>query len=218
MERILEPEVMDSPDEARDYNNMDHRQVNCLFVDDLVAAGFQGGDVLDLGTGTALIPIEIIRRGFECRIMAADAAIAMLERARLNLEVAGMTQKIQLSHCDAKAMPYADGMFQWVISNSIIHHIPQPLQVLNESWRVTGSGGWLFFRDLLRPESDEDCRRLVELYTENCNDHQRQMFDNSLRAALSLDEIRQLIKELGGHADAVQASSDRHWTWIAQKP
>lgn len=215
--RILEPEVMDTPEEARDYNNMDHSQVNSLFVNDLIAVGFQGGDVLDLGTGTALIPIEIVKRGLDCRIMAADAAIAMLERARLNLEIAGMTRVIQLSHCDAKAMPYATGMFEWVISNSIVHHIPDPIQVLREAWRVTRVGGSLFFRDLLRPETDEQLRWLVETYAGDGNAHQRQMFDDSLHAALSLEEIRGLVAEFGCPEESVTATSDRHWTWTARK-
>ena len=39
LHRVLEPEVMDTPDEARDYNEMDHSEVNRLFVDDLLACG-----------------------------------------------------------------------------------------------------------------------------------------------------------------------------------
>ena len=215
--RILEPEVMDTPEEARDYNNMDHSQVNTVFVNDLIQAGFAGGDVLDLGTGTALIPIEIVKRGLDCRIMAADAAIAMLERARLNVEIAGMSRVIQLSHCDAKAMPYATGMFQWVISNSIVHHIPEPIHVLREAWRVTCSGGKLFFRDLLRPDSTTQLRGLVDTYARDCNGHQRQMFEDSLHAALTLDEVREMAAEFGCPAESVTATSDRHWTWIAMK-
>ncbi len=217
LQRVLEPEVMDSPEEARDYNNMDHSQVNRAFVDDLIAAGFDGGDVLDLGTGTALIPIEIVSRQIECRIMAADAAIAMLERARLNVEVSGTRQAIQLSHCDAKSMPYATEMFDWVISNSIIHHIPEPMVVLREAWRVARRGGRLFFRDLLRPTSTQQCQLLVDTYAAGCNDHQRQMFGDSLRAALSLEEIRAMVEEIGCSSDSVNATSDRHWTWIATK-
>jgi hypothetical protein len=43
------------------------------------------------------------------------------------------------------------------------------------------------------------------------------MFEDSLRAALSLDEIRQLVEQLGFAPDCVQATSDRHWTWAARK-
>jgi hypothetical protein len=44
------------------------------------------------------------------------------------------------------------------------------------------------------------------------------MFDASLRAALSLDEIRQLIEELDFDPSGVTITSDRHWTWVARKP
>lgn len=218
LERVLEPEWMDCPEEARDYNNMDHSGVNRSFVDDMCAAGFQGGDVLDIGTGTALIPIEIARRDLECRVMAADAAVAMLERARLNLEIAGLMRVVQLSHCDAKAMPYANGMFDWTLCNGTIHHFATPAVVWREAWRVTRSGGRLFFRDLLRPVSEAHCQLLVETYAEGCNERQREMFQRSLRAALSLEEVQALVAAFDCGPETVRATSDRHWTWIATKP
>jgi hypothetical protein len=43
------------------------------------------------------------------------------------------------------------------------------------------------------------------------------MFDDSLRAALTLAEIRALVAEVGCDPAQVQATSDRHWTWAAPK-
>ena len=37
LDRVLEPEVMDTEDEARDYDAMDHSQVNRVFVADFLA-------------------------------------------------------------------------------------------------------------------------------------------------------------------------------------
>jgi ubiquinone/menaquinone biosynthesis C-methylase UbiE len=236
LQRILEPEVMDSSEEATDYDAMDHREVNRRFVDDLLQSSkFQVAtskliegdstlnlqpetcnlDVVDLGTGTAQIPIELCRRYPHCRVMAADAAVNMLEVARHNLEVASLTQRIELVHVDAKQLPFDNEMFDVVMSNSIIHHIPEPITVLREAARVVKQGGLLFFRDLLRPESESDLRRLVEAYTSGANEHQQRMFAESLHAALSLNEIRALISSLGFPADGVQQTSDRHWTWSA---
>lgn len=217
LQRVLEPEVMDTDQEARDYNNMDHSEVNRQFVDDLIAAGFQGGDLLDLGTGTALIPIELAGRELPCRIMAADAAVAMLDLARMNLEIAGFADVVQLSHCDAKKMPYADGMFDWVVSNSIIHHIPEPREVLAEAWRVTKPGGWLFFRDLARPDSRETLDQLVATYAAECNESQRKMFGESLHAALTVEEVDTMLQELGARPERLEKSSDRHWTFLVQR-
>jgi len=240
LDRILEPEVMDSPDEASDYDAMDHSEVNRRFVDNLLAAiansefRIQNSeaeasigdpsefcvlnsalDILDLGTGTALIPIELCRRFADCRVMAVDAAVSMLELARYNVEVNGLIERIQLAHVDAKRLPFGDATFDVVMSNSIVHHIPQPIDVLREAVRVAKPGGLIFIRDLLRPENDEQLRQIVETYAAGANDHQQQMFADSLHAALSLTEIRSLIASLGFAADTVQQTTDRHWTWSA---
>src|SRR5438094_7378278 len=139
LERRLEPEVMDSAEEAADYDAMDHAEVNRVFVADLLGSlSAERGtllDVLDLGTGTALIPIELCKKLADCRVMAADAAVSMLEVARYNVEVNGLTNRIELAQVDAKRLPFGDGAFDVVISNSIVHHIPEPIHVLRESVR-----------------------------------------------------------------------------------
>ena len=58
LERILEPEVMDTLAEAQDYDSMDHGGVNEHFVAEAISFGIDSGDVLDLGTGTAQIPVQ----------------------------------------------------------------------------------------------------------------------------------------------------------------
>jgi ubiquinone/menaquinone biosynthesis C-methylase UbiE len=174
-------------------------------------------DILDLGTGTALIPIELCRRFEHCRVMAADAAVNMLELARYNVEIAGLTQRIELAQVDAKQLPFHETLFDVVMSNSIVHHIPEPIHVLREAVRVTRPGGLLFFRDLVRPDSEEQLSQLVATYTAGANEHQQRMFAESLQAALSLDEIRGLVASLGFGPETVQQTSDRHWTWTALK-
>lgn len=222
--RVLEVEVMDTPEEALDYNRMDHSEVNRLFAEQLRAAGFAGGDVLDVGTGTALIPIELCRQTKlqplpqRMRIMAIDLAVEMLNLARYNIEIAGTREQIQLSQIDAKQMPFSSEMFDAVISNSIIHHIPEPARVIAECVRVLRPGGLMFIRDLMRPDSEDLVQQFVRLYTGQENAHSQQMFADSLRAALTLEEIRQLVAVAGGPADSVQATSDRHWTWNWRKP
>ncbi len=222
--RTLEPEVMDSREEAVDYNAMDHSQVNRAFIDDFLAAASEyiiGGafdaanvslNTLDVGTGTALIPIELCSRGFPCRITAIDLATEMLAVARENVSAAGYVDQIWLERVDAKRLPYPDGLFNAVISNSIVHHIPQPKTVLAEMVRVLRPGGLLFVRDLLRPGDLETVQRLVALYAGDANVHQKQMFGDSLQAALTLEEMRALLTELHLPADWVQQTTDRHWT------
>ncbi len=215
--RVLEPEVMDTLEKADDYDAMDHSQVNRQFVSDLLATSEIKGDVLDLGTGTALIPIELCQRVENCRVMAVDLAEHMLDLARYNIEANGLIERIVLDRIDAKKLPYEDDLFDIVMSNSIVHHIPEPLGVLQEAVRVTEPYGLIFVRDLMRPADDATVRQLVETYAGDENEHQQQMFDDSLRAALTLDEIRAFVVHLGFAPETVNATSDRHWTWAAYK-
>lgn len=217
LSRQLEPEVMDTFEEAADYDAMDHAAVNQVFVDDLLATGGGQGDILDLGTGTAQIPIRLCLASDTCRVMAVDLAEQMLNFARNNIEIAALTHRIQLDRVDAKSLPYDADQFDEVVGNSIVHHLPEPATCLQEAVRVVRPGGLLFFRDLLRPDDEPTLNHLVAQYAGEANDHQRQMFADSLRAALTLDEVRSLVGGMGFSAETVAATSDRHWTWSARK-
>lgn len=217
LSRVLEPEVMDSPEEARDYDAMDHRAVNRVFVADFLAAWDGRNPVLDVGTGTAQIPLELASQSANARVVAIDLAEHMLDLGRANVRRAGLEDRIRLECCDAKRMPFPAGFFGAVMSNSIVHHIPEPSHVLAGMARVTVAGGLLFVRDLLRPADQEMLQQLVATYAGDANAHQRQMFADSLHAALSLEEIRGLVAEIGFDPNSVQQTTDRHWTWRARK-
>jgi ubiquinone/menaquinone biosynthesis C-methylase UbiE len=227
LKRVLEPEVMDTPEEARDYDAMDHSAVNVQFCGDLLAAGAIGPTVLDVGTGTALIPIELCARAPELRVVAVDLADNMLALAQRNVARAGLQDRVMLEKVDAKAMPYEDASFTTTVSNSIVHHIPDPRIVLAEMERVTASGGLLFIRDLARPESDAEVDRIVELYVgdapedpslEASHENQRELFRASLKAALTVAEVGTMAEELGMEEGVVRMTSDRHWTLSFRKP
>jgi ubiquinone/menaquinone biosynthesis C-methylase UbiE len=228
--RTLEPEVMDTAEEAVDYDSMDHSTVNRLFVDNLLqmanAAGFTEQlaarsrplRVLDVGTGTAQIPIEFCRRSVNVELVAIDLAVEMLQVAGRNIRDAGLCGRIRLERVDAKDLPFSDSDFDWVISNSIVHHIPEPHDCFREMQRVLRPGGLLFVRDLLRPDSSDRVEEIVAAYAGNENDDQRQLFRQSLHAALTVLELVALLESLGFPAEAAEQTSDRHWTVTATKP
>jgi len=226
--RTLEPEVMDTDQEARDYDSMDHSTVNRAFVDDLLAATSRNGQtravdgpglrILDVGTGTAQIPIELCRRPLRCHVVAIDLAVCMLQLAERNLREAALDGQVILEHVDAKGLPFDDASFDVVMSNSIVHHIPDPVDCLREMLRVLKPGGLLFVRDLLRPATADQVESLVAQYAADCDGNQRQLFRQSLHAALTVDEIRDLIQTVGCTPDSVSQTSDRHWTVSGPRP
>ena len=214
--RVLEAEVMDGEAEAREYDTMDHSAVNRAFAADFLArCPSPDGAILDVGTGTAQIPIELCRQSRAVRIVAVDLSDAMLEIARKNTVEAGFQERIAIELADGSALPYPDGRFHAVVSNSIIHHIPEPAGCFAEMVRVSANGAAIFVRDLLRPDSIAELERLVQLHAADANERQRSLFRDSLHAALTLDEVRGFIVALGFPADTVMQTSDRHWTWSA---
>ena len=82
MDRILEPEYMDTAEEAEGYDDMDHTGANGAVVQRFFDIGGGPGRTLDLGTGPGHIPILIARACAEARIVAVDAAEHMLVIAR----------------------------------------------------------------------------------------------------------------------------------------
>jgi hypothetical protein len=78
-------------------------------------------------------------------------------------------------------------------------------------------GGLLFHRDLVRPNDETQLIHLVGAYAGDATPYQRKLFADSLRAALTLGEVQQLVAEFGFSMGTVRMSSDRHWTWAAIK-
>lgn len=237
MQRVLEVEVMDTAEEARDYDAMDHSDVNRQFCADFLAFASSNGrsplgrdtpaNVVDFGTGTALIPLELCKQASGIRVTALDLSAHMLAQAQVNITRAGLGERVTVQRVDAKGTPFANGTFHATMSNSIIHHIPTPSDGLAEMLRVTSKGGSLFVRDLCRPETEGEVARLVALYsgvapsdpTRRASfEHQRELFRASLCAALTVPELVALVASLGIPSSACQMTSDRHWTLAYEKP
>ncbi len=216
--RVLELEAMDTPEEALAYDGLDHAEINRLFVGDLLDQLPGSGPVLDLGTGTARIPIELCREEPEIVVLAVDLARSMLEVAGENVRRAGVPSHVTLERADAKRLPYQDASFPVVISNGLVHHAAVPDLLLREAWRVVADGGLVFMRDLVRPNDETALEHLLECYAPHATEIQRRMFADSLRAALTVDEIRTRIERLGAPDQSVQPTSDRHWTWCCRRP
>ncbi|WP_265238635.1 methyltransferase domain-containing protein [Lyngbya sp. CCAP 1446/10] len=212
MQRVLEPEVMDTWEEAVEYDSMDFTEVNAAFAKSAIALGPICGKILDAGTGTARIPIAIAQMRPAWEMTCIDLSANMLRLGLENVEKAGVRSQIKLELVDAKAMPYPDSYFDMVISNSIIHHLPDPLLFFREVQRVLKPNGAIFLRDLLRPLDETIRDNLVEMYAGDCNSHQKQLFSDSLHAAFTLDEVETMVESAGLEGLRIYESSDRHWT------
>ncbi|MGE3171517.1 MAG: class I SAM-dependent methyltransferase [Planctomycetota bacterium] len=213
MQRVLEPEYMDTVQEAESYAAMDHAAVNSAVAGRFVELGAPGcRRIVDLGCGPGDIPLLLAERCPDATIVGVDAAATMLALARPKAERAGLGGRVTFEQADVKALPFADGAFDGVFSNTILHHIPDPVEFLREAARVLAPGGVLLVRDLYRPATLAEAEALVALHAAAAPPDQQQLLLQSLCAALTLDEARAAADRAGlGHA-RVAMSSDRHYS------
>jgi ubiquinone/menaquinone biosynthesis C-methylase UbiE len=212
LDRVPEPELMDTVQEAEAYDAMDHRAVNQAFVADLLMLTPKAGVWLDLGTGPAHIPILVAQSHPEAVIVAADAALSMLNVARRNVLTAGLAHRIQLLQVDAKAPSLLEQHYTCIFSNSLVHHLEDPSQFWQQCHRLIAPGGLVFVRDLARPEHEAQLEALVKTYAEEATACQKELFAESLRSAFTVAEIAMQAQEAGLLGATVSMSSDRHWT------
>ena len=214
--RTLEPEVMDDEAESRAYEAMDHAAPNAAFADRLIELG-AFGRVLDIGTGPGHIPLLIAERLPESRIVGVDLAPSMLRLAERRRAASSHRDRIVFQPADAKALPFADGGFQTVCSNTLLHHLPEPAAFLREAARVLAAGGVLLIRDLFRPAAESDVRALVARHAAEADAAQQKLFADSLRAALTPDELRETADRAGLTHATITVDTDRHMSLQIRK-
>jgi ubiquinone/menaquinone biosynthesis C-methylase UbiE len=211
LHRVLEPEVMDSQDDAAEYDAIDHSVVNREFVLQALAVCPEPRRALDLGTGPAQIPIQLALMHPSVEVTAVDVAEQMLTVAQANVKRAGLSSRIRLHHRDVKATGFEPNQFDLILCNSVVHHLQDPVPMLTEIARLAGHSGRFLIKDLLRPTSLSELLSLVERYADKDTPYQRKLFADSLHAALTIQEAELACDTAGLGPIVVQQTSDRHY-------
>jgi 2-polyprenyl-3-methyl-5-hydroxy-6-metoxy-1,4-benzoquinol methylase len=212
MERVLEPEIMDDPVQARAYADADFDEENQAFVD-LFRRYFPEvieGHLLDLGCGPADIAIRLARALADCRITGVDASEPMIQIGQQAVDRAGLADRITL-RCERFQSLTMDNHFDAIISNSLLHHIKNPLKFWYAVTRLVKPGGCLLVMDLVRPESHEAAQAIVDRYASGEPPILRRDFYHSLCAAFTEDEVAAQLAEMNLTGVLIYVPDDRHW-------
>jgi ubiquinone/menaquinone biosynthesis C-methylase UbiE len=214
MHRVLEPELMTDDEQARAYAQADFEDANRRFIESFAgafAADEVGSWVLDLGCGPADIAVRFARRYPRCTVHGVDGSEAMLRHGRRLLEGAtDVRHRIALIQGRIPEAVFPRRSYDTVISNSLLHHLPDPGALWQTAKEYAVPGAPLLVMDLLRPESESRAREIVEAYAGAEPAVLKNDFFNSLRAAFEPEEIRAQLAAAGLTTLAVERASDRH--------
>jgi ubiquinone/menaquinone biosynthesis C-methylase UbiE len=210
MERILEPEIMDGAEEAEAYESMDFSASDQAFVDRALKLCLHPCVIADLGCGNGKIPSAIAPGLTAPSILyAIDRSLPMLALARQRLRQ--QCNAICIS-ADVKQLPFPDQSLDIIVSNSLVHHLPDARILFREIRRVIGPGGAILIRDLFRPATPEARELLVARYASGGSQLQIELFRNSLQAALTPAEVSAQLEECGLSGFSIHCPTDRHWS------
>jgi 2-polyprenyl-3-methyl-5-hydroxy-6-metoxy-1,4-benzoquinol methylase len=212
MDRTLEPELMDDPEQALVYARADFEQENQGFVDRFreYFPEFTEGHILDLGCGPGDIPVRFARALPSCRITGVDASEPMVRLAEEAVQEAGLSNRV-IFRCERFQDLAGVSIVDAAISNSLLHHVPNPLQFWHKLRLAVKPGSPVLVMDLFRPESPEEAQAIVDRYASGAPDILRRDFYNSLLAAFTEDEIGSQLARMNLTRLLIDVVDDRHW-------
>jgi SAM-dependent methyltransferase len=214
MERIPEPELMNTGEQAEAYANADfedsHGRIVQLFDTAFPAAEVKG-PLLDLGCGPGDVTFRFARRFKGVTIVAVDGSAAMIALAN---------KRKEREHEEGEHITFMEAVipgtgiprrvYDSIISTSFLHHLHDPT-ILWKTIEVYASPGTrLFVYDLLRPRDRHEAMRLVELYAGGEPDVLKKDFYNSLLAAFEPREVEYQLSKNNLSELSVSVVSDRH--------
>jgi ubiquinone/menaquinone biosynthesis C-methylase UbiE len=153
MPRILEPEVMESEEEAKAYDELDRLWGDVLFqgfAESALRMGVVQGRVLDVGCGPGRISVRLAKLNRRFQIDGIDLSKNMLLLAEQTAGRHGVSENTNFTLGDAKQIPFPDGTFDMVICHNFLHQLPEPLTALHEIKRVAKNNGAILIRDVWR--------------------------------------------------------------------
>lgn len=213
MKRIPEPELMDDSEHALAYGRADFEEPHSNFIKLLkqhynLPHGIN--TVLDMGCGTGDITFRVGRAFPDSVIDAVDGSAAMLFYANEELiKKPEFEGRIHFLPCRIQEFT-PDKSYDLIVSNSLLHHIPDPADFWRAVKRLSTAGTRVFIMDLIRPGTAEEARRLVETYSPDEPEILKRDFYNSLLAAFEAGEVKRQLEEAGLGGFEVARASDRH--------
>ncbi len=195
--REPEPEVMDKDPEVGAYASAAAQayldSIDNTLVEQVLSVGPRRGLLLDIGTGPGGIPLKIARRLPEMRVVGIDRSAGMIQVARRAALDQDLARRAHFFVGDANRLCFPNSYFNLVLSNSLLHHLRDPLAVFAEMARVAKPDGLILLRDLRRP-SRLTFPLHVRWFGRYYSGLMKKLYEVSVRAAYTSEELGDLLR------------------------
>jgi len=177
---------------ARRYMMPEYR----YFVKKVLSRGIKGGTVLDIGTGSGLLALELCKAKDNLfDITAVDISENMIRKAAENASEAGVGGNINFLLSAGASLPFPDNAFDLVISYASLHHWLEPVTVFNEVERVVKQSGRIIIRDDMRIYHNPFLKVMVWVISRFMNRNHRESWARAMWASYTVPEVKTLLSK-----------------------
>ncbi|HAB53873.1 MAG: hypothetical protein A2Y03_10665 [Omnitrophica WOR_2 bacterium GWF2_38_59] len=145
------------------------------------------GRILELGTGKGNFAVALAQKGYQ--ITTVDISEEEQKFAKMNIQYFGLLEKVNFVIADAEHLHFPDDSYDISFGINLMHHLSQPLKVLDEFLRVTSTRGKIIISDF----SKEGFSIIKKIHESEGGDH------NS--GNCTLNEIAEYILSKGFQID-----------------
>lgn len=117
--------------------------------------------LLDLGTGSGYVSLEVAKRYQDVRVIGLDIVEKTLKANRERADEQHLNNISFVSY-DGMNFPFEDGLFDVIVTRYALHHFPNIEHTFRELARVMKKGGRLIIAD--PTPNDNDTSRFVDAY------------------------------------------------------
>ena len=224
MDRVKEPELMDTFEQAYAYADADFSSSEESLVNGLEKyLKIKKLDldskclIIDMGCGPGNISERLSKRLPPVQIIGIDGSKEMLEIARKRREsLSDEIRKSSLSYklASLKSILKTSDNYKLnadiVVSNSVLHHVHDSSDFWNGLKVLSSSSTVHYHRDLKRPDSLEQAIYFQETYLPDAPEVLKNDFLASLCAAFTVNEVRAQLDKLGLNSLKVTENEEYH--------
>ncbi len=166
------------------------------FVHKILSRGIRNGKVLDIGTGSGLLALELARAaGCNFDITALDISPNMIKKSKENAIKAKKGSSIEFVVSTAAALPFSDNSFDLIMSYASLHHWLDPVQVFNEIERVMKKNGLALVRDNIRVNHYPLWRAAIWGLSKFMNKRHRENWPKVIESSYTIKEMHDILRQ-----------------------
>lgn len=204
--RTPEPELMDGAEQVEAYASADFEASDQAMVERLahLCGDDPGPQLADLGCGPGNISFRLARRWPAAQVLGLDGAPRMLAIAGQRL--VAEPQLAGRLHFQEALLPlpatfsagcFTAGCLSSVVSNSLLHHLHDPLGLWTSVAQLGAPGAFVYVQDLRRPPSAAAVEELVAAAMADAPEVLRPDYRASLHAAFTPAEVAAQLQQAG---------------------